>query len=139
MPLMPKRVKHRKMHRGSRKGIAYSGTTLAFGEYGLKSLDRGWVSSIQLEACRVAINRHIKRKAKLWLRVFPDKPVTKKPIETRMGKGKGNPEFWVAVIRPGKLIFELGAVSEQVAREALRLADFKLGIKTMFITRRNSA
>jgi large subunit ribosomal protein L16 len=127
------------MHRGSRKGIAYSGTTLAFGEYGLKSLDRGWVSSIQLEACRVAINRHIKRKAKLWLRVFPDKPVTKKPIETRMGKGKGNPEFWVAVIRPGKLIFELGAVSEQVAREALRLADFKLGIKTMFITRRNSA
>jgi large subunit ribosomal protein L16 len=135
MALMPKRVKHRKMHRGSRKGIAHSGTTLAFGEYGLKSLDRGWLSSVQLEACRVAINRHIKRKAKLWFRVFPDKPITKKPIETRMGKGKGNPEFWVAVIRPGKILFELGGVTEKIAREALRLADSKLGLRTMFVAR----
>jgi large subunit ribosomal protein L16 len=136
MPLMPKRVKHRKMHKGSRKGIAYSGTTLAFGEYGLKTLDRGWITNVQIEACRVSINRHIKRKGKLWVRIFPDKPITKKPIETRMGKGKGNPEQWVAVVRPGKIIFELGGITEQLAREAMRLADAKLGVHTMFVTRR---
>lgn len=136
MPLMPKRVKHRKVQKGSRRGIAYSGTRLAFGEFGLKSVERGWLTNVQIEACRVAINRHIKRKAKLWIRLFPDKPVTKKPIETRMGKGKGNPEFWVAVVRPGKILFELGGVTEVLAREALRLADSKLGLRTVFVTRR---
>lgn len=135
MPLMPKRVKHRKMQRGSRKGIAQSGTDLSFGEYGLKSLQRGWLKSTQIEACRVAINRHMKRKGKLWIRIFPDKPVTKKPVEVRMGKGKGNPEFWVAVIRPGMMLFEVSGVSDQIARESLRLADVKLGLRTRLITR----
>ena len=138
MPLMPKRVKHRKVQRGSRKGLALGGTTLAFGEYGLKALDRGWLKSTQIEACRVAINRHMKRKGKLWIRVFPDKPVTKKPIEVRMGKGKGNPEFWVAVIRPGMMLFEVDGVSDQVAKESLRLAGIKLGIRTRLVTRHDS-
>jgi len=135
MPLMPKRVKHRKVQRGSRKGVASSGTTLAFGEYGVRALTRGWVKSTQIEACRVAINRHMKRKGKLWIRIFPDKPVTQKPIEVRMGKGKGNPEYWVAVVRPGKVLFEVDGVSDQVARESLRLADAKLGIRTCLVTR----
>lgn len=135
MPLMPKRVKFRKVHRGSRKGKAGTGTTLAFGEYGLKSVDRGWIKSTQIEACRVAINRHMKRKGKLWIRIFPDKPVTQKPIEVRMGKGKGNPEFWVAVIRPGMMLFEVDGVPDAVARGALRLADAKLGLKTRLVTR----
>lgn len=133
MPLMPKRVKYRKMHRGSRKGIASSGTKLSFGEYGLKSLGRGWVKSAQIESCRIAISRHMKRKGKLWIRIFPDKPVTKKPIETRMGKGKGNPEYWVAVVKPGRMLFEVSGVSEQVARESLRLAAGKLGIPTKYV------
>ena len=135
MPLMPKRVKNRKVQRGSRKGKAGSGTTLAFGEYGLKAMGRGWIKSTQIEACRVAINRHMKRKGKLWIRIFPDKPVTKKPIEVRMGKGKGNPEYWVAVIRPGMMLFEVDGVPDAVARGALRLADAKLGIRTRLVTR----
>lgn len=135
MPLMPKRVKHRKVQRRSRKGTAGSGTKLSFGEYGLKALERGWVKSTQIEACRVAINRHMKRKGRLWIRVFPDKPVTKKPIEVRMGKGKGNPEYWVAVVKPGMMLFEVAGVSEQVARESLRLADAKLGMATRLVER----
>ncbi len=135
MPLMPKRVKHRKVQKGSRSGIASRGTQVAFGEYGLKSLDRGWLKATQIEACRVAINRHMKRKGKLWIRVFPDKPVTQKPIEVRMGKGKGNPEYWCAVVRPGVVLFEIGGVPENVARSALRLADAKLGLKTKLVKR----
>ena len=136
MPLMPKRVKHRKQSKGNRSGYATSGTELAYGEYGLKSLDRGWLKSTQIEACRVAINRFMKRKGKLWIRVFPDKPVTRKPIEVRMGKGKGNPEFWVAVVLPGKMIFEVGGVPDAVAREGLRLASTKLGIRTQLMSRK---
>jgi large subunit ribosomal protein L16 len=132
---MPKRVKYRKQQRGSRSGLATSGTTLAFGEFGLKALERAWIKNTQIEACRVTINRHMKRKGKLWIRVFPDKSVTKKPIETRMGKGKGNPEFWVAVVRPGTILFEVGGVTEQVARESLRLADAKIGVRTQLIER----
>lgn len=135
MPLMPSRVKHRKVQRGSRKGHATAGATLAFGEFGLKCLDRGWLTNTQIEACRVSINRFLKRKGRLWIRVFPDKPVTKKPIETRMGKGKGNPELWVAVVKPGTLLFELGGVPDKLAREAFRLADAKLGLRTRFVSR----
>jgi len=138
MPLMPKRVKHRKVQRGNRSGTASSGCTLAFGEYGLKCLERGWIKSTQIEACRVVINRHMKRKGKLWIRIFPDKPVTKKPIEVRMGKGKGNPEYWVAVVRPGMMLFEVDGVPDKVARESLRLADAKLGLKTRLVTRHAS-
>jgi large subunit ribosomal protein L16 len=135
MPLMPKRVKHRKMHRGSKEGTASAGTSLAFGEYGLKSLGRTWLKGNQIEACRVAINRHMKRRGKLWIRVFPDRPMTKKPIEVRMGKGKGNPEFWVAVIKPGTMLFEIDGVSDKLATESLRLAAGKLGIPTMLVAR----
>ncbi len=135
MPLMPKRVKHRKVQRGNRRGIAGSGTRLAFGEYGLKAITRGWLKATEIEACRVTINRHMKRKGRLWIRVFPHKPITKKPLETRMGKGKGNPEQWVAVIRPGVILFELGGVAEPLARECMRLADAKLGIATRLVTR----
>jgi large subunit ribosomal protein L16 len=135
MPLMPKRVKHRKVQKGCRKGNATAGTYLAFGEFGLKCLGRGWLKATQIEACRVSINRHMKRKGKLWIRVFPDKPVTKKPIETRMGKGKGNPEFWVAVVKPGTMLFEISGVTEQVAKEAFRLADAKVGLPTRFVKR----
>lgn len=135
MPLMPKRVKYRKVQRGSRKGGAGAGTSLSFGEYGIKALGRGWVRSTQIEACRVVINRHMKRKGKLWIRVFPDKPVSQKPIEVRMGKGKGNPEYWVAVVKPGMMLFEVDGVPDHVAREALRLADAKLGIPTRLVTR----
>ncbi|MCX7591902.1 MAG: 50S ribosomal protein L16 [Kiritimatiellae bacterium] len=135
MPLMPKRVKYRKAQRGSWKGTASRGTDLAFGDYGLKSLDRGWLTNTEIEACRVCINRHMKRKGKLWIRVFPHKPVTKKPIEVRMGKGKGNPEFWVAVVKPGTVLFEIAGVPEEIARECLRIADAKLGLRTKFITR----
>lgn len=135
MPLMPSRVKYRKAQRGSRKGKALAGATLAFGEYGLKALGQAWISSAEIEACRVAINRHMKRRGRLWLRIFPDKPVTKKPIETRMGKGKGNPELWVAVVRPGRMLFEIDGVPEEVAREAFRLAASKLPIRTKFVAR----
>lgn len=135
MPLMPKRVKFRKQQRGSRKGTAQSGNTLAFGEYGLQSLEREWITNVQIEACRVAINRFMKRKGRLWLRIYPDKPYTKKPLETRMGKGKGAVEAWVAVVRPGTMMFEMDGVPEAQAREALRLAAFKLPVKSRFVTR----
>ena len=133
MPLMPKRVKHRKVQRGSRSGIATSNTQLAQGDYGLKTLERAWITNIQIEACRVAINRHLKRRGQLWIRIYPDKPVSKKPIEVRMGKGKGNPEFWVAVVLPGHVMFELAGVPDGLAREAMRLAMHKLPIKCKFV------
>jgi large subunit ribosomal protein L16 len=135
MPLMPARVKYRKMHRGNRAGIATRGATVAFGEYGLQSLERCWLDTKQIEAARVAITRHMKRRGKVWIRVFPDKSYTKKPLETRMGKGKGPVESWVAVIRPANVLFEVDGVSEPVARAALRLAADKLPIKTKFISR----
>lgn len=115
--------------------MATAGTHLSFGEYGLKALTRGWIRASQIEACRVAVNRHMKRKGRLWLRIFPDKPVSQKPIEVRMGKGKGNPEYWVAVIRPGMVILEVSGVSDTIAKECLRLADAKLGIRTRLVTR----
>lgn len=135
MPLMPARVKYRKMHRGSRAGIASRGATVAFGEYGLQSLERCWLDTKQIEAARVAINRHMKRRGKMWIRIFPDKSYTKKPLETRMGKGKGPVESWVAVIRPANVLFEVDGVTEAVARESMRLAATKLPIKTKFISR----
>ncbi|MGF1678989.1 MAG: 50S ribosomal protein L16 [Candidatus Methylacidiphilales bacterium] len=135
MPLLPKRVKYRKQQRGSRAGNAKRGTTLAFGSYGLQALERGWLTNTQIEACRIAINRHMKRKGQLWIRIFPDKPVSKRPPETRMGKGKSNPEFWVAVIKPGRLLFEVDGLSESMAKEAIRLAANKLPIRTRFISR----
>ena len=137
MPLMPKRVKHRMVHRGSRKGAAHCGNALAFGEYGLRALERAWVKGMQIEACRVAMNRHMKRRGKVWVRIFPDKPVSKKPLETRMGRGKAAPEFWAAVVRPGAMLFEIDGVPEPMAREALRLAASKLPIRTMFVKRRH--
>ncbi len=133
--LMPKRVKFRKAHRGRMRGEAQRGATVAFGEYGLQAIGRGWITAQQIEASRRAVTRFIKRGGKLWIRVFPDKPVTKKPAETRMGSGKGNPEFWVAVVRPGRMMFELGGVTEEVAREALTLAGHKLPIRTKFVHR----
>ncbi len=133
--LMPKRVKHRKQMRGRMRGNTKGGSTVAFGEYGLKSLDRGWITNRQIEAARVAMTRKIKRGGKVWINVFPDKPYTKKPAETRMGSGKGNPEGWVAVIKPGKVMFELAGVPEELAREALRLAGHKLPVRTKFVTR----
>ena len=135
MPQIPGRVKFRKVHRGSRKGKAMSGNTLSFGEYGLQSLERAWIRSEQIEACRVSINRHMKRKGKVWIRIFPDKPVSKKPIETRMGKGKGMPEFWVAVVKIGRMLFEVDGVTEQMARESFRLAASKLPVRTRFVCR----
>ncbi|HKL20575.1 MAG TPA: 50S ribosomal protein L16 [Tichowtungia sp.] len=135
MPLMPKRVKYRKVQKGSRRGMAKAGTTIAFGEYGLQAMERGWITNIQLEACRVAINRNLKRKGKLWIRIFPDKPYTKKPLEVRMGKGKGGVEGWVSVVRPGRMLFELDGVTESQARVAMRLAAMKLPIRVRFVTR----
>jgi large subunit ribosomal protein L16 len=133
--LMPKKVKHRKQQRGRMKGKPIRGATLAFGEYGLQALEPCWITARQIEAGRIAISRHVKRKGKLWIRVFPWKPVTKKPTEVRMGKGKGDPEFWVDVVKPGKVLFELEGVPEAIAREAMRLASNKLTVKTRFITR----
>ncbi len=138
MPLMPKRVKYRKVQKGSRSGMAKAGTTLAFGEYGLQALERAWITNIQIEACRVAINRNLKRKGKLWIRIFPDKPFTKKPLEVRMGKGKGGVEGWVSVVRPGRMLFELDGVTEQQARIAMRLAATKLPIRVQFMARHTS-
>ena len=135
MALMPKRTKFRKSHRGSRAGNAQTGTTVAFGDYGLQTLDRGWMSNRQIEACRIAINRSLKRKGKVWIRIFPHKPITSRPPETRMGKGKGAVEGWVAVIRPGNVLFEVAGVPESLAREAMRLASYKLGIRTRLIAR----
>src|SRR5574340_566323 len=133
--LLPKRVKHRKVMRGSRKGIAKGGTELAFGDYGLKALDRGWITNRQIEAARIAMTRKIKRGGKVWINVFPDKSVTKKPAETRMGSGKGSPEGWVCVIKPGCVMFELAGVPEPLAKEALRLAGQKLSVKTKVVKR----
>ncbi len=133
--LSPKRVKHRKVQRGSMPGRATRGNSVAFGEFGLVSEDRMWLTNRQIEAARIALNRHIKRGGKLWIRIFPDKPYSKKPAETRMGKGKGNPEYWVAVVKPGTVLFELGGVERGLAEEAMRLAGTKLPIKTKFAVR----
>jgi large subunit ribosomal protein L16 len=133
--LVPKRVKHRKHQRGRMSGIAKGGTEVEFGEYGLKALEPGWVTNRQIEAARIAMTRYIKRGGKVWINIFPHKPVTKKAAETRMGGGKGSPETWVAVVKPGKVMFELAGVSEPVAREAMRLAMHKLPIKSKFVTR----
>lgn len=133
--LMPKRTKYRKVHRGRRKGVAVRGSTLTFGDYGLQAMEPGWVTSTQIEAARVAMTRYIRRGGKVWIKIFPDKPVTKKPAETRMGKGKGSPEFWVAVVKPGRVCFELSGVAPDVAREALRRAAHKLPIRTRFVVR----
>lgn len=133
--LMPKKVKHRKVFRGKRRGVATKGNTLEFGDYGLQILENGWVTARQIEAGRIAINRRIKRSGKLWIRLFPYKPVSEKPIEVRMGKGKGDPEFWVDVVKRGRIIYELEGVPEDVAKEAMRLAQRKFGLRTRFITR----
>lgn len=139
MALMPARVKYRKQQRGSRAGMASRGNTIAFGDYALQALDRCWLDSRQIEAARVAISRHLKRRGKLWIRVFPDKPFTKKPLEVRMGTGKGGVEGWVAVIRPANVLFEIAGVPLELARESLRLAATKLPIPTKFITRQHAA
>src|SRR5438128_5641329 len=133
--LMPKRVKHRKQHRGRMNGASKGGTTVQFGDYGLKALEAGWITNRQIEAARVAMTRKIKRGGKVWINIFPDKPVTKKPAETRMGSGKGNPESWVAVVKPGRVMFELSGVTETLAREAMMRAAHKLPIKTKFVMR----
>jgi large subunit ribosomal protein L16 len=133
--LMPTRVKYRKSHRGRLKGRSKAGNTVAFGEYGLQALESHWITARQIEAARVALTRFIKKGGKLWVRLFPDKPVSKKPAETRMGKGKGNPEFWVAVVKPGRMMFELEGVSPEIGREAMTLAAHKLPIKTQFVMR----
>ena len=133
--LMPKKVKHRKVQRGKRRGKAWRGSTVVFGDYGLKSTECAWMTARQIEAGRIAITRHVKRGGKVWIRVFPDKPITRKPAETRMGKGKGAPEEWVAVIRPGKVLYELEGVSEPEARRAMELAGHKMPFKTAFAVR----
>lgn len=133
--LMPKKVKFRKQHRGRRAGPAKGGDSIAFGDFGLQALEAAWVTARQIEAGRIAITRHIKRGGKLWIRVFPDKPYTKKPLETRMGKGKGNPEGWVVVVKPGRILFELEGVTPEIAQEAMRLAAYKFGVKTRFVSR----
>ncbi len=135
MAMLPSRVKYRKSHRGSRSGNAQTGTTVAFGEFGLQTLERGWIKNNQIEACRVAVTRNLKRKGKVFIRIFPHKPVTARPPETRMGKGKGAPEFWVAVVRPGNMLFEVAGVPESLAKESFRLAVAKLGIKCRFVRR----
>ncbi len=135
---MPKRVKYRKTQRGSRAGKASRNIRIDFGEYGLQTMDRAWITNIQIEAARVALTRNMKRKGKLWIRIFPDKSVTARPPETRMGKGKGQPEHWVATVRPGNILFELDGVTESVARESLRLAATKLPIRTKFISRHHA-
>lgn len=137
--LAPKRVKFRKQHRGRRSGIAVSGSTLAFGEYGLKALEAAWITNRQIEAARRAMTRHIKRGGKVWIRIFPDKPITKKPAETRMGKGKGAPEGWVAVVKPGRVLCEMEGVTEATAKAAMRLAAHKLPIATRFVSRTMAA
>jgi len=133
--LLPKRVKHRKQHRGRMRGQAKGGTEVHFGDYGLLAMEPGWITNRQIEAARVAMTRYIRRGGKVWINIFPDKPITKKPAETRMGSGKGNPEAWVAVVKPGRVMFELSGVPEQTAREAIRRAAQKLPIKAKFVTR----
>ena len=135
--LMPKRSKHRKVQRGRMRGKATRGNFIAYGDYALQAMECGWVKSNQIEAARVAINREVKRGGKVWIKIFPDKPVTEKPAETRMGSGKGAPEYWVAVIKPGRVLFEISGVTEEVAREAMRLASHKLPVSTKFVTRKD--
>ena len=133
--LMPKRVKYRKSQRGRRTGKAYRGSAVSFGDFGLKAMEPAWITSRQIEACRVALTRKMKRDGKVWIRIFPDKPVSKKPLETRMGKGKGGPDFWVAVIKPGRVMFEVAGITKEVASEALKLCSHKLPIKTKVVSR----
>jgi large subunit ribosomal protein L16 len=133
--LIPKRVKHRKVQRGRMTGKATRGNFVSYGEYGIQATECGWITGNQIEAARIAINRYIKRGGKVWIKIFPDKPITKKPAETRMGSGKGSPEYWVAVVKPGRVLFEVAGVSEETAREALRLASHKLPIKCKFVAR----
>jgi large subunit ribosomal protein L16 len=133
--LMPKRVKYRKSQRGRRAGKAYRGSSVAFGDYGLKALEPAWITSRQIEACRIALSRKMKRDGKVFIRIFPDKPVSKKPLETRMGKGKGAPEFWVAVIKPGRIMFEVSGVNKEIANDALKTCSYKLPIKTKVVSR----
>ena len=133
--LMPKRTKWRKPQRGRMRGAAKGGTRVSFGDYGLQALEPGWITSRQIESARIAMTRRIKRGGKVWINIFPDKPVTQKPAETRMGSGKGNPEYWVAVVKPGRVMFEMSGVDEELAREAMRLAGHKLPVKTKFVTR----
>jgi large subunit ribosomal protein L16 len=137
--LMPKKMRHRKVQRGRMRGDAKGGTRVNFGDYGIQALEPGWITNRQIEAARIAMTRHIKRGGKVWINIFPDKPVTQKPAETRMGSGKGNPEHWVAVVKPGRVMFELSGVAEQTAREAMRLAMHKLPIKTRFVVRTEEA
>jgi large subunit ribosomal protein L16 len=137
--LQPKKVKHRKVHKGRMRGKAYRGSTLAFGDFGLQATENSRVTARQIEAARIAMTRYVKRGGKVWIRIFPDKPVTKKPAETRMGKGKGNPEEWVAVVKPGRILYEMEGVSSAIAREALRLASHKLPMGTRFVEREASA
>ena len=133
--LMPRKVKHRKQQRGRLTGAAKGGTSVTFGDFGIQALEPGWLTARQIEAARIAMTRHVKRGGKVWIRVFPDKPITQKPAETRMGSGKGNPEFWVAVVKPGRVMYEMEGVDEQTAREGFRLAAQKIGIKTKFVSR----
>ena len=137
--LMPRKVKHRKQHRGRRSGIAKGATSVSFGDYGIQALEPGWLTNRQIEAARIAMTRKIKRGGKVWINVFPDKPITQKPAETRMGSGKGNPESWVAVVKPGRVLFELSGVPEPLAREAMRLAIHKLPMKARFVVRQEEA
>lgn len=135
--LLPKRVKYRKQFRGRMKGVAHRGNTISHGDYGLVALEPAWITNRQIEAARIAMTRYIKRGGQVWIKVFPDKPVTAKPAETHMGSGKGSPEYWVAVVKPGRVMFEMGGVTEEIAREAMRLAAHKLPIKTKFVTRKD--
>lgn len=135
--LMPKRVKHRKQQRGRMRGKATRGNFIAYGEYGMQAMECAWITSAQIESARIAINRYVKRGGKVYIKIFPDKPVTEKPAETRMGSGKGSPEYWVAVVKPGRVLFEISGVTEEEAREAMRLASHKLPIKTKFVTRKD--
>ncbi|WP_149453463.1 50S ribosomal protein L16 [Pasteuria penetrans] len=136
--LMPKRIKHRRQHRGRMKGCAKGGSYVAFGDYGLKAMEPSWITNRQIEAARIAMTRRIKREGKVWIRIFPDKPVTQKPLEVRMGSGKGAPEKWVAVVKPGRILFELSGVDAAMAKEAMRLAEMKLPIKAKFVQREES-
>ena len=137
--LLPKRVKYRRVHRGRLTGKAMRGNTVTYGDYGLQALEPEWISSRQIEAARIAMTRYIKRGGQVWIKIFPDKPITQKPAETRMGSGKGSPEYWVAVVKPGRVMFEIGGVSEELAREAFRLASHKLPIKTKFVVKEQEA
>ena len=137
--LLPKRVKYRRQQRGRMKGTATRGNTVTYGDYGLQALEPAWISSRQIEAARIAMTRYIKRGGQVWIKIFPDKPITQKPAETRMGSGKGSPEYWVAVVKPGRVMFEIGGVSEELAREAFRLASHKLPIKTKFVVKEQEA